>query len=315
MAGIYKLAAILKNIIMKITPEQMSEALKRSGYFLETRVLDVLAKNGYQNFPNQTYPDLITGKSREVDIISHAPRITKNLNLNYSLCFEYKYELIIECINNSQPVAFFKRPDKNPYTIFGKFEFAKVEREVIEMHVNADHEFHTFTTESKEFHYNSKEKNTQYCSFSPKKADNKEWMASHSDALHDTFGKLNDFLQHSMPSYEKWIRESCAWRNDVFAVIKFPVLILQNDLLEVSEVNGEVSIEEKKHIIFEYSKYSEKRDYILIDVITEDYLPEYIKIVNNSMTKLRDAMMNFYSDKNPLWCSFATSTYLLVQIK
>ena len=61
---------------MRISDDDMLEALKRSGYFLETRVLEVLAKHEYKNFPNQTYPDSLTGKSREIDILSNSPRLT-----------------------------------------------------------------------------------------------------------------------------------------------------------------------------------------------------------------------------------------------
>lgn len=281
---------------MKISSTEMLEALNRSGYFLESRMLEILAKREYQNFPNQTYPDLITGKSREIDILASSPRLTKTIKLNHSLTFEYVHELVIECVNNSQPVAFFKRPDKNPYTIFGKFFYHNTEREMVEPTTSesAFHTFHMFTTTSKEFHYNLMAKNTQYCSFSPKKINSKEWMASHPDALHDTFNKLNDYCEHSIKKTEEWINSSW-YKNQVYTKFLFPVLVLQNDLVEVSEIDGKVNVENKNHIIFEFSKYSENRHSILIDVITEEYLPEYIKLVQNDLLKLRREVMEVYN--------------------
>ncbi len=53
---------------LKISHDQIRDALKRSGYLLEYRIEQVLGRNGYAAFPNQAYPDPITGKSRELDI-------------------------------------------------------------------------------------------------------------------------------------------------------------------------------------------------------------------------------------------------------
>lgn len=285
---------------MEINQEEIINALSRSGYFLESRVLEILAKVGYKNFPNQTYPDSVTKKSREIDIYSESPRITENIRLNQSLHFEYQFRLIVECINNDQPVAFFKRPDKDPHTIFGKFYFSKIERELHEKYmtkgITPDFEFHTYTTESKNFHYNTIPKNTQYCSFSQKRGGQKEWMASHPDALHDTFSKLMDFSEYDSIGTQEWMPKS-AWRHEVFTVIIFPLLVLQNDLIEVSEKDGKIEIEKKKHIIFDFKKHSNSKSGFLIDVITEDYLPEYLKLAKKSVTELKNKMVKFYADK------------------
>ncbi len=131
----------------KITHEQIKDALIRSGYFLESRVLHILHKRNYRNAPNITYPDSGTGKSREIDIYSESQRVTENLNLNYHLHFEFQHRLIIECSNNPQPAIFFKRPDRSKETIFGKFGYSKLERDVLEGESahTADYIFHHYT--------------------------------------------------------------------------------------------------------------------------------------------------------------------------
>lgn len=286
---------------MKIKEEEIIESLNRSGYFLESRVLEVLSSDGYKNFPNQTYPDKNTGKSREIDILSDGPRITEHLVLNQSLQFEYQYKLLIECINNDQPVAFFKRPDRDPYTIFGKFFYSKVERELTEKHMNTgntpDFQFNSFTTESEKFHYNQQIKNTQYCSFSKKRGQKNEWMASHPDGLHDTLNKLVDYTEYKIEGYEEWMKETSVWSREVFTTLFFPVIILQNELIEVSENNGKVKIENKDHIIFDFNKYSDTKNGFLIDVITESYLPEYLRKIESSVTELKNSMIEFYKGK------------------
>jgi hypothetical protein len=283
---------------VEIKNKEIEEALNRSGYFLESRVLSDLSKKGYKNFPNETYPDPITDKSREIDIISKGLRLTENLSLNDFLNFEFTYDLVIECINNTQPVAFFKRPDKDPYTIFNKFYYSKTFRDLLPLYDGrrgGDYEFDDYTTSSKNFHYNLMPKNTQYCSFSLKKGKKNEWMASHPDGLNDTFGKLLDFVEHSTTKTDKRFTES----NGIDAVrikMMFPVLILQNRLIEVSETKGKIEIEDKNHLIYNSKQYSDKKDGFLIDIITEDYLAEYLNLVKNSMTNLKSKIVDVYRD-------------------
>ncbi|MEQ8531928.1 MAG: hypothetical protein RIB86_08750, partial [Imperialibacter sp.] len=80
----------------RISEEEMANSLTRSGYFLEMRILEILKNKGYKNTPNNSYPDKISGKSREIDIYSESNRFTKNISLNHSLHFEIQHRLIIE---------------------------------------------------------------------------------------------------------------------------------------------------------------------------------------------------------------------------
>ncbi len=282
----------------RISEENIKEALSRSGYFLETRVLNILKDKNYKNTPNYSYPDGITGKSREIDIYSESERITDNLKLNFDLHFEFWHRLIIECSNNPQPAVFFKRPDKSPYTIFGKFQYAKTEREIAKSSFgpSPDFEFLSYVTESKQFHYNKFDTNTQYCSFSQKKDKDKEWMASHIDGLHDTFNKLFDCTLHTNQRITKWIPKS-AWKNELFVVLQFPLLVLQNEIYEAQEKNGEIELIKKNHIVFEFNRYKEKNETLLIDVITENYFNDYLGIVINDMVKLKNHYRRYYKDK------------------
>lgn len=283
----------------KISNEQIIEALERSGYFLESRVLQILEQHEFQNFPNRSYPDPNTGKSREIDIYSQSKRFTKNLFLNEALHFELGIELVIECINNTQPIAFFKRPDKDPHSIFGKFFYTKAERELeAELHekgITADYVFNMHTTRASDFHFNNTQRNTQYCSFS-QKSKNAEWMASHPDALHDTFNKLIDFTEGEIEKTKNWLHES-AYKDGVFLRLSFPILIVENELIEVHQTKNGTELEDKNHVVFEYQRYSETMKGHLIDVITESYLPEFLGIVEKDITSLLEVYLKFYKDK------------------
>jgi hypothetical protein len=281
----------------KITKEEMIDALGRSGYFLESRVLSNLHHRKYVNAPNSSYPDGITGKSRELDIYSEGERETHNLELNHYLHFEFQHRLIIECSNNPQPAVFLKRPDKAPYTIYGKFKYNKLERKLENGDGSgADFFFHEYTTESKDFHYNKFLTNTQYCSFSEKKGKEKEWMANHPDGLHDTFNKLFDCTKFTQERYFEWMPKS-AWRDEVFVLMLYPIIIIQNDLYEATEKDGKIEVEEKKHVVYEFNRYTDHSETILIDVITEDYLDTFLNIISNDMVRLKENYVLYYSDK------------------
>ena len=98
------------------------------------------------------------------------------MRLNDYLHLELQHRFIIECTNNLQPVVFFKRPDKSPYTIFGKYKHHRLERGVEDIGPSPEIAYLEFTTGQKEFHYNQLVTNSQYCSFSEKKTKDGGWI-------------------------------------------------------------------------------------------------------------------------------------------
>ena len=56
--------------IFEISKSEMLEALKRSGYLLESEISAFLANQGFFVETNQVIEDPITGKSREIDLIA-----------------------------------------------------------------------------------------------------------------------------------------------------------------------------------------------------------------------------------------------------
>jgi hypothetical protein len=91
---------------VKISHDQIRDAVRRSGYLLEYRIEQVLGRYGYMVEANQAYPDPITGKSRELDISAIRPEFITSDYRNMIWP-----RLLIECINNPQPIGFFT---KNP---------------------------------------------------------------------------------------------------------------------------------------------------------------------------------------------------------
>lgn len=285
----------------KIALEEIKESLSRSGYLIESRLISILSDREYQLYPNETYPDSLTEKSREIDIYACSFRTTKNLTLNRTLMIDIRHSLTVECMNNSQPVVFFKRTEKKKFTIFGKFKFFKIEQEINggETETNVDYYFNNFTVDSKKFHYNQIERCSQYCSFSLKKSSTvkkKEWMASHPDGLHDTFNKLYDFIIHRY-NRDLQLAEDNFLKYEVYLNMQYPVIVLQGDLYEAYEEKGEIKLEKKEHIIFEFKRFNNQTTSLLIDIVTEKYFETYLELLKTDMHHFKTLYYHYYKDK------------------
>ena len=103
----------------KITRAEMTGALLRSGYLLESRVESKLRRQWGYVEANPTYVDPGTGKSREFDLYAlNAERAGPN---------EYEYifaALLAECINNPQPIVIMTREPLVPFLHHEEVKFA-----------------------------------------------------------------------------------------------------------------------------------------------------------------------------------------------
>lgn len=88
--------------LAKISPKQMEDAIRNSGYLLEQRIEPIISKQGFFVQMNSAYQDSETGKSREVDLTAIG-----GIKV-YRDEFLFPY-IICECENNAQPVVFFTR--------------------------------------------------------------------------------------------------------------------------------------------------------------------------------------------------------------
>lgn len=88
----------------RISGDEIESALRRSGYLLEGRIYDLIRRKQIYVEANAAFPDPVTGKSRELDV--YAMHLEKAGPGEFDFLFAV---LLIECVNNPQPVAFFTR--------------------------------------------------------------------------------------------------------------------------------------------------------------------------------------------------------------
>jgi hypothetical protein len=140
---------------------------------------------------------------------------------------------------------------------------------------------------------------TQYCSFSRKKphgqGDYSHWMASHPDDLHETFKKLLFFSDLKRDAQE----ESLSERGDDLRrlLIYQPVLVLQGGLFKGRTTRNSVQLSKAKHVLFDFHfQYKPEPSYLLIDVITETHLPQYLTRLSKEAMELGQICESYLSE-------------------
>jgi len=258
-----------------INNNEIIDALKRSGYLLENRILSQFLKRKITAEANhKIIIDNDENKSREIDVIAtnFIGTIKLNERESISLCAHF----IIECINNSQPLGLFENlgdwdePSSDwIYTITnGDMEISEI------VGITFPRAIYDYEVE-----LNDSNPSKQYCTFQKKKGDHKkdQWMAFHPDDFHKTLSKLVDAAQISARSlHERWAgRQPQILRIDVF----IPIIVLQNKLIKIiqrSDKETEIELQDAKlHRLKSSSEELNTRN-ISIDIVQEEFFNTYL---------------------------------------
>jgi len=156
----------------KITPKEMRDAIQRSGYLLEQRILPIFERFYYVIDLNTIFPGPGTGKSREIDIKTLCVQDIFGTNDFNNILH---INLLCECENNKQPTIFFIR-DYHDYE-YGFFceDIALSGIPIKFSYKDSFISFSDFLELKKFHHYGKGDISTQYCTFQEKKAKEK-WV-------------------------------------------------------------------------------------------------------------------------------------------
>jgi hypothetical protein len=205
----------------------MCEALLRSGYVMESRIVHSLVDQGFFVEPNQRVIDPATGKSREIDLVAelwnsaHAgSRLSTRVSVNVRFVCEAK--------NNRYPIVLLTELPFSPNLEIweslheGRTGFFKTEL--------LDPSFFDFLTDGQKLY-------TQYCSFKPKRNEkDSEWLAWHPDDFHDDLEKIVTYCRSEA--------EQMGELKDDFhrLFLYMPVVILSGDLYLAKPENAKVAL-------------------------------------------------------------------------
>jgi hypothetical protein len=267
----------------EITHAEIRDALSRSGYLIESRVGVVLRRFGYFVELNASIADPDTNKSRELDI--HAIRARQCGGHRFDFIFPI---LLVECVNNPQPIVFFTTPPEVPSL---RTDAIAVSGLPVKVWPNTEPwnratDLRTYVDFGKWHHYCLGRVATQFCSFARKGgASGREWMALHEGPHFDAFKKLGDAVDHFKEEHiGSWIIAS---HEHINLQIYYPILVVQGNLLELRSGRANSSVRPVKHVRFRrsVSSHSAAR-YYQIDVVHEKALPQLLRVIQQEIERL-----------------------------
>ncbi|MBA7614162.1 hypothetical protein ES703_21425 [subsurface metagenome] len=269
-----------------ISPKQMKDAIRKSGYLLEQRIEPIIAESGYYVETNPVFQDPQTGKSREIDM-----RALAGVGV-------YKKEgsfifptLLCECENNAQPAVFFTKESILSFTYCEDLKTSGIPVKFWEDDGYVS--LAEFTKMEKFHHYCKGDIATQYCTFQLKK-DKSSWIAFHSEEQHDTFSKLIKAVDYEVGEhYKGWSPPEKVDEEVINIQIYYPLLILEGGLYSAYLKNNRLVLRKSEHVQFRtqlFSSYNNEIETYQIDVITEKYLPRYLRVVEFEIERIKKAL-------------------------
>lgn len=268
-----------------IIRSEIRDAISRSGYLIEQRVAQGLANNDYFVELNLTFPDPYSEKTREIDI--KADSTYKSPLSEYGFATGVHWSIICECENNLNPVVFFPYETTDP-----DMRCAVVKCFGVPMKIWRSKEYmdlRSYLPFEEFHHYCHNEIATQYCTFFKPKQKGADWIALHDEQQHDTFNSLIYSIENEIKEfYENWGLPERDIEEPMYLEFRYPLIILGGDLFEARLGKRQLNIQKTKHVKYLKTTYLKGREETyIIDVISEDYLNEYIKIIGEEMNKVR----------------------------
>jgi len=260
-----------------LSEEDMRNALLRSGYLLEHRVETLLRRKDWFVEGSQAYRDTETGKSRELDLSAlYAWEVGSQKSAKKEKDLVWVH-LLIECVNNPQPLAFLTK--RRPYPAFGSEEIVFVCDPSTVKSSTGKHDIRDFLGMETYHHYCKGRVATQFCSY-VKKKEKAEWMATHEDDHFNAFVTLTKALEDLIAGF-KYSKGT-----HLNATFIYPVLVIQGVLLDVRHDQGQLEFRPQKDLRYRRCLVVGKkgRDYV-IDVVTERGFAAYLKMLETEARK------------------------------
>ena len=262
-----------------VTFDEIRDALKRSGYLLEARIEKRLLGRGYLAEANSAYVDPESGKSREIDISAIGAR--KAGPDDFDWLFPV---LLIECVNNPQPIAFITKAPVVPFLHSAEVRCSGLPVKIRDVESNTWKSLVDYLGVEKYHHYCKGRVATQYCSFLKKKGTS-EWMALHDETHFASISTLGNALEHAMDDhYRSWHPGRKEWIN---VQVYYPILVVQGDLVDVRQTGEAIRLHRASHVSFRRTvvRGGEETTY-QVDVVTEKYFPRLVSAIDQEVAKM-----------------------------
>ena len=248
---------------------EMIEALRRSGYLIESEISLILSSLGFFVDSNQAIKDPLTGKSREIDLLAELYRpLEEHLGVTSSIKFAF------EAKNNPYPLVLLTRFESSPN--------ADVYDSLREAITTPD----SITYEPEDQFWGALLENnldaifTQYCSFKRKRdGKDQELMAFHPDELHDSLAKIVQYCDEQVLFWEQHKPDEY-FRDFLY----LPVVVLGGELHELYPGDPpQLKPVQRSRLLLNYYRGDEPKT-ALIYAVTMDGFRNFI----DGMIKIQD---------------------------
>lgn len=276
--------------------EGLLKAIYAAGYLLENEVGRELEHAGYQVQFNLNCDGVDSGVARDIDIVA-----TDAMSAGWPAHSPtwYYTQVVAACRASVQPMAFFVRktspntdslsPSAIP-TLGAAFDWPS--KQLLEEHPEAiQSRIYNFFMKN-DHRLTTPHISNQFCVLKPRGTDN-TWEASQGDAYNEVLLPLVNSI-----SYLKRVGlEHKITPETLDSAVFHPVIILRDKLYSCYLSSGQPEIRETDHVVF-------KREYIsknfcgniLIDVITRQYVSEYIGLIKVETHRLRKFLEENFDD-------------------
>lgn len=255
-----------------ISIDNIKDALLRSGYLLENRVLKFFQSAGLNATTNHHFPGDEEGKFREIDVMATTSIGYVSLGENLEGVSVYAH-FVSECINTLQPIGVFENLSSsglNPVKLLNVMVNGYDDLREVSSHL---------WNEALERINHKIGPAKQYCGFVQKNQKSAEWMATHPEDFHRTLTKLTQFVKYDFKQIQV-IWEGIRPQNCRIEII-IPLIVLQGEILEIKNNNDlEIVPVPFYKLNAPYEEYSSAS----IDLVSEKHLMEYF---NATMSELK----------------------------
>lgn len=284
----------------KATEENVRDAIWSSGFLLERRVSALLRKSGYKVMTNRGFFDQESNKAGEYDVYAH-----KEFDIVGSGSYGLYPTLICECKNNSQPIAFLVHEDEEFDPLLDEVRVSGIPAKMWQQ--NKYISIQEFTDIINLHHYCIPKAPiaTQCCTIEKKFEQKTEyWTASHDSGLHETELRIVKAMEHEIDNdfknMSQWLFPEEPEQEFIDLSFYYPLVIYQGELKAIRmkknslQSKDDLIIEDCQHIQYNPEFYSFYDGAVIsyhLDIITEQFLPNYLELIEKEMADVKHKLV------------------------
>ena len=268
----------------------MKDAIRRSGYLMEQRLVPVLEDRGFFCTPNAGFADPETGDAREIDIFAiDAAWYSTQHNILAGI-FPV---LLIQCKNLEAPLVFFTQDQIPVREIAGPPLVSGVPLEV-RRHGRIDDLADVLEVEEFHHYYRTRRLASQFCAvYQRDKGQKSRWVASHElEGTGNLYRGLVLPLVKAVEAYSHEHMDSWEWDPKTETInlqFYYPIAVTTGELYECF-VGGQRPRYRRVHRVQFIRRHEAKQfsgDY-RIDVVTESGLGRLLDTIGREMQEMAD---------------------------